>query len=141
MTVEGWKVPLGFVQAATENERVCRRFLGELVERGLPYDAGLLVVIDGGQGLYQAVRSGLAGHACVQRGQYHKRRNVVSYLPQSEQAGVRRKLEAAYGHSTYECGPGGPGGAQTGVGADEPSRLCAAWRKASEKPSRSTVWA
>ncbi len=102
VTLEGQKVPLGFVQAATENERVCRRFLAELVERGLQYEAGLLVVIDGGKGLYKAVRSVLQGHACVQRCQYHKRQNVVSYLPKSEQAGLRRKLEAAYGHSTYE---------------------------------------
>ena len=102
VTLEGQKVPLGFVQAATENERVCRRFLAELVERGLQYEAGLLVVIDGGKGLYKAVRSVLQGHACVQRCQYHKRQNVVSYLPKSEQAGVRRKLEAAYGPSTYE---------------------------------------
>ena len=99
VTLEGQKVPLGFVQAATENERVCRRFLAE---RGLQYEAGLLVVIDGGKGLYKAVRSVLQGHACVQRCQYHKRQNVVSYLPKSEQAGVRRKLEAAYGPSTYE---------------------------------------
>jgi transposase-like protein len=29
VTLDGQKIPLGFVQAATENERVCRRFLGE----------------------------------------------------------------------------------------------------------------
>ena len=92
VTLEGQKVPLGFVQAATENERVCRRFLAELVERGLQYEAGLLVVIDGGKGLHKAVRSVLQGHACVQRCQYHKRQNVVSYLPKSEQA--RRSSKA-----------------------------------------------
>ena len=47
VTVDGQKIPLGFVQAATENERVCRRFLADLVDRGLQYEAGLLVVIDG----------------------------------------------------------------------------------------------
>ena len=45
VTLDGQKIPLGFVQAATENERVCRAFLAELVDRGLQYDAGLLVVI------------------------------------------------------------------------------------------------
>ena len=69
------------MQAATGNERVCRRFLSDLVERGLQYEAGLLVVIDGGKGLYKSV---LEGPACVQRCQYHKRQNVVSYLPKSE---------------------------------------------------------
>ena len=37
----------------------------------------------------------------VQRCQYHKRQNVVSYLPKSEQSGIRRKMEAAYGKPTY----------------------------------------
>ena len=44
----------------------------------------------------------MKGHACVQRCQYHKRQNVVSPLPQGEQAGVRWKIEAAYNQSTYE---------------------------------------
>jgi len=101
VTLDGQKIPLGFVQAATENERVCRRFLSDLVERGLQYEAGLLVVIDGGKGLYKSVMSVLKGHACVQRCQYHKRQNVVSYLPKSEQARIRRKMEAAYGKPTY----------------------------------------
>ena len=101
VTLDGQKIPLGFVQAATENERVCRRFLSDLVERGLQYEAGLLVVIDGGKGLYKSVMSVLKGHACVQRCQYHKRQNVVSYLPKSEQVRIRRKMEAAYGKATY----------------------------------------
>ena len=101
VTLDGQKIPLGFVQAATENERVCRRFLSDLVERGLQFEAGLLVVIDGGKGLYKAVMSVLKGHACVQRCQYHKRQNVASYLPKSEHSGIRRKMEAAYGKPTY----------------------------------------
>ena len=90
------------MQAATENERVCRRFLADLVERGLQYEAGLLVVIDGAKGLYKAVMSVLKGHACVQRCQYHKRQNVVSYLAKGEQTRIRSKMEAAYGKDTYE---------------------------------------
>ena len=103
VTLDGQKIPLGFVQAATENERVCRRFLSDLVERGMQYESGLLVVIDGGKGLYKAVMSVLKGHACVQRCQYHKRQNVVSYLSKSEQSGIGRKMEAAYGQPTYEA--------------------------------------
>ena len=95
VTLDGQKIPLGFVQAATENERVCRRFLSDLVERGMQYESGLLVVIDGGKGLYKGVMSVLKGHACVQRCQYHKRQNVVSYLSKSEQSGIGRKMEAA----------------------------------------------
>lgn len=102
VTLDGQKVPLGFVQAATENERVCRRFLSDLVDRGLQYEAGLLVVLDGGKGLHKAVTSVLKGHVCVQRCQYHKRKNVESYLGKGEQARIGRQMEAAYKQSSYE---------------------------------------
>jgi len=102
VTLDGQKIPLGFVQAATENERVCRRFLADLVDRGLQYEAGLLVVIDGAKGLYKAVMSTLKGYASVQRCQYHKRKNVESYLPKCEQSRIRRKMEVAYSKPTYE---------------------------------------
>ena len=103
VTLDGQKIPLGFVEAATENERVCRRFLSELVDRGLQYEAGLLVVIDGAKGLHKAVTSVLKGHACVQRCQYHKRKNIESYLPKREQSRIRRKLETAYAKPTYDA--------------------------------------
>jgi putative transposase len=103
VTLDGQKIPLGFVQAATENERVCRRFLSDLVERGMQYEAGLLVVMDGAKGLYKAVMSVLKGYLCVQRCQYHKRQNVGSYLSKSEQSGIHRKMEAAYGKPTYKA--------------------------------------
>ena len=90
------------MQAATENERVCRRFLAELVERGVAVRSRAARGDRWREGPVQGGAVGAPGHACVQRCQYHKRQNVVSYLPKSEQAGVRRKLEAAYGHSTYE---------------------------------------
>ena len=57
VTLDGHKIPLGFVQAATENESVCRSFLADLVERGLQFESGLLVVLDGAKGLYKAVMS------------------------------------------------------------------------------------
>ncbi len=39
VTLEGKKVPLGFIQAATENERVTRQFIQQLIQRGLRYEA------------------------------------------------------------------------------------------------------
>ena len=102
VTVDGHKIPLGFVQAATENESVCRSFLADLVDRGLQFESGLLVVLDGAKGLYKAVMSVLQGYVCVQRCQYHKRKNVISYLPKSEQSRIRRQMEAAYGKPTHE---------------------------------------
>ena len=38
----------------------------------------------------------------IQRCQWHKRENVVSYLDKENQATFRRKLQAAYGLPTYE---------------------------------------
>jgi putative transposase len=55
----------------------------------------LLVVIDGAKGLYKAVMSTLKGYADVQRCQYHKRKNIESYLPKCEQSRIRRKMEIA----------------------------------------------
>ena len=140
VTLDGQKIPLGFVQAATENERVCRRFLSDLVERGLQYEAGLLVVIDGGKGLYKSVMSVLKGHACVQRCQYHKRQNVVSYLPKSEQVRIRRKMEALR-QTDVRGGLGRAGRAQTGLETDEPVRPGQSRGRLRKRPTRSTGWA
>jgi transposase-like protein len=101
VTIQGDKVVLGFVQTATENEAVCSTFLRGLVERGLKSDAGLLVVIDGAKGLRKAVDRVLGSRATVQRCQWHKRENVVRYLPTGRQAAFRRKLQAAYERPTY----------------------------------------
>jgi transposase-like protein len=67
VTLKGDKVLLGFVQTATENERVCRQFLRSLLARGLRYQQGLLVLLDEGKGLYKAVTQILAGYVRVQR--------------------------------------------------------------------------
>jgi transposase-like protein len=102
ITIQGKKVPLGFVQAPSESERVCRQFINDLIRRGLRYEQGLLVVIDGSKGLYSAIRKALDGYVCIQRCQWHKRENIVSYLPKGQQDGMRRKLRQAYDHETEE---------------------------------------
>lgn len=101
VTVTGEKVMLGFVQTGTENTQVVGDFLNELVGRGLRTENGLLVVIDGSKGLRAAVKKTFKDKALVQRCQWHKRENVVRYLPKSEQEPMRRKLQKAYGKATY----------------------------------------
>ena len=101
VTMEGEKVVLGFVQTATENERTCSAFLRGLLDRGLKIEAGLLCVIDGAKGLRKAVDKVFGDKAAVQRCQWHKRENVVSYLPPSKQATFRQKLQRAYDQPTY----------------------------------------
>ena len=101
VTIKGEKVVLGFVQTATENERVCSAFLRGLLDRGLNVDQGVLCVIDGAKGLRKAVDKVLASKAAVQRCQWHKRENVVRYLSTSQQGRFRRKLQRAYDQLTY----------------------------------------
>jgi len=101
ITCTGEKVLLGFVQTATENERVCAAFLRELVDRGLKMAQGLLCVLDGAKGLRKALQTVFGAQAVVQRCQWHKRENVVAYLPKGEQATWRRKLQVAYERPRY----------------------------------------
>jgi putative transposase len=112
VTLSGEKVVLGFVQTATENEPVCTSFLRGLVERGLKYDPGLLVVLDGAKGLRKAVDKVFGKQAAVQRchpgraslpwlDRWHKRENVLGYLPTGWQPAFKRKLSVAYEKPTY----------------------------------------
>jgi transposase-like protein len=101
VTLSGEKVVLGFVQTATENEPVCTSFLRGLVERGLKYDHGLLVVLDGAKGLRKAVDKVFGKKAAVQRCHWHQRENVLGYLAEGLKPVVKRKLSAAYEKPTY----------------------------------------
>ena len=96
VTMDGHKIPLGFVQAATENERVCRQFIDSLIDRGLQYQQGLLCLIDSSKGLYSAITKALDGYVAIQRCQWHKRENVISYLPKQNQEEVKNALRDAY---------------------------------------------
>lgn len=95
LVLDGKKVVLGFVGTATENETVCAEFLRRLVDRGLSFEKGLLVAIDGAKGLRKAVDRVFAGHALVQRCQWHKRENVVRYLGEAQKQAVRDRLQHA----------------------------------------------
>ncbi len=85
---KGHKHPLGLREGTTENKGVCRALLSDLIERGLTFDDGILVVIDGGKALRAAVNSVFGRMAVVQRCQIHKRRiNRPSGLDQPAAAG------------------------------------------------------
>ncbi len=88
LTLPGQKKVLGFVQTATENEPVCVK-------------PGLLCIIDGATGLRTAIRTVFGAQVLIQRGQWHKRENVVRYLPKTQQAAWRRRLQQAYEGPTY----------------------------------------
>ncbi len=101
VTTTGEKRILGLVQTATENKAVCAQFLQALVERGVAPTGRLLVVLDGAKGLRAAVAEVFGARADVQRCQWHKRENVVRYLPKREQGVWRRKLQTAYAQRAY----------------------------------------
>ena len=101
VTIDGHKVPLGFVQAVSENERVCRQFVDALIDRGLQYHQGLLCLIDGSKGLRAALTKALSGYVAIQRCQWHKRENVIAYLPKSQQDEIRKALHDAYDKEAY----------------------------------------
>jgi transposase-like protein len=101
LTVHGEKLLLGFVQTGTENATTCADFLKGLVARGLRYERGLLVILDGNKGLRAGVEAVFGAETPVQRCQFHKRENVIAYLPKTQQDVWRGKLAEAYAQPTY----------------------------------------
>ena len=101
LTIKGEKVPLGFVQATTENGPAVNGLLRDLVARGVAFTEGILCVIDGSKALDSAVNEVFGNCALIQRCQWHKRENVVSYLNESDKETYRRRLQKAYQESDH----------------------------------------
>ena len=104
ITADGTKVPVGLWDGSTENKTVVRSLLADLVERGLAFDDGLLVVIDGAKALSAAVREVFGAKALIQRCQLHKRRNLGEHLPDQDTAWVHAKLVKAFNHPDPDTG-------------------------------------
>ena len=102
ITIDGGKVVLGIEQMNAENSRSVGQFIDKLIERGLNYEKGLLVVVDGSKGIIKAVREKFIGYALIQRCQHHKKENVVSYLSPGQQKLWRIKLGQAYNAGSYK---------------------------------------
>lgn len=102
VSISGLKIPLGFIQSGTENSRAIKELLSNLVDRGLQYNEGLLVVIDGSKGIYKAVKEVFDNHAVIQRCQWHKRENVLSYLPESKHEAYKKRINKAYNRESYQ---------------------------------------
>ena len=95
---------------ADGQEQVVTPFLRSLGERGLDVSQGLLVIVDGGKGLRAAVRKAFRHRALVQRCQWHKRENVVSYVATREQPVVAAASPARLQPSGVRRGPRPPSG-------------------------------
>ena len=90
------KIPVGVWEGDTENTTVVKHLLADLVERGLRFEAGLLVVIDGGKALAAGIKRVFGKHAVVQRCALHKRRDVGDYLAPELARRIDRQLKAAF---------------------------------------------
>lgn len=74
VTIDGTKIPVGLRLGDTENKTVVTALLADIIDRGLDYSKGLLVVIDGAKAIFHAIADKWGGLALIQRCQIHKRR-------------------------------------------------------------------
>ena len=102
VTIEGEKIPLGFLQTHSENSGPIKDLLNKLIERGLNFEKGLLCVIDGSKGIHKAVKETFGPKAVIQRCQWHKRENVLNYLNEKDREIYKRRINKAYQFDTYE---------------------------------------
>ena len=75
-----------------------------LGDRGLRFEQGLLVVIDGGKALAAGVKRVFGKHAVVQRCVLHKRRDVSDYLSPELARRIHRQLAAAFNDPDWTRG-------------------------------------
>lgn len=99
---EGKKRILGIVEGGSENSTVVKTLLEDLIERGLDATRPRLYVLDGGKALHKAVRELFGNDVNIQRCQVHKKRNVLSHLPQSEQGNISISIAMAYKEFDYD---------------------------------------
>ena len=103
VNIDGTKQILGFREGSSENADVCVSLLEDMVRRGLRSEGRpVLVIIDGSKALHAAIDRFFGAWAVVQRCEIHKRRNVLSHLPEKYQSQFGRKLSAAYKMKTFD---------------------------------------
>ena len=93
---KGNKRVLGLHEGSTENTRVVKALLCDLIERGLDADCARLWVIDGGKALRRGITECFGTLALVQRCQEHKRRNVLEHLPEAMKQGISKAMRQAW---------------------------------------------
>jgi transposase-like protein len=93
---DGRKRMLGVIEGGSENSEVVKALLADLVERGLDPSEPRLYTIDGSKALAKAIKDTFGDKAVIQRCQVHKKRNVLSHLPESEKSRVGKSISLAY---------------------------------------------
>lgn len=100
---DGKKQILGLAEGGSENSEVVKSLLSDLVDRGLNPREPRLYVLDGGKALHKAVKDTFGDRAAIQRCQVHKKRNVLSRLPDSEKENVSAAISLAYLEFEYDA--------------------------------------
>ena len=96
---EGKKQVLGLREGNTENSRVAKALLRDLVERGLDPERARLFVIDGAKALTSAILKVFGSLGAIHRCHLHKERNVLGHLPDHMHQNVKSVLREAWGLS------------------------------------------
>jgi transposase-like protein len=102
ITIKGDKIPLGFIHTTTEDSKSIKELLRDLIRRNFKFREGIFTITDGATGLIKAVKEIFGKYSVPQRCVWHKRENVVSYLPKIIQETYRGKLQRAYNEPEYE---------------------------------------
>jgi len=103
ITSDGTKIPVGLRHGDTENGTLVTALLADLVDRGLDYSGGLLVIIDGAKALASAVKKVFGARALIGRCQLHKAR-IEDHLPKGDRGRVRQRLIEAFNHPDPDQG-------------------------------------
>jgi len=93
---EGKKQVLGLREGNTENGRVVKSLLRDLVERGLDPQRARLFVVDGAKALSSAITSVFGSLGAIHRCQIHKERNILGHLPDHMHQNVKSVLREAW---------------------------------------------
>lgn len=102
VTDQGDKIPLGFIHAPSEHSGPVMELFRNLKDRGLKYDKGILFVVDGSKGFRKAIVQVFGAKAVIQRCVWHKRENLLKYLPEDEHDAVKRDMRNAFEQPSYE---------------------------------------
>jgi putative transposase len=98
----GRKHVLGLRQGKTENAEVVKDLLCSLRDRGVDTTRPTLFCLDGAKALRAAVKTVFGDNAVIQRCQFHKIRNVESYLSKTHGSEAHRRMNDAYAQTHYE---------------------------------------
>jgi len=102
INTDGKKHMLGLIAGGSENSIAVKGLLDDLIKRGLDPTLPRLFVLDGSKALHKGVQDTFGSNSPIQRCQVHKKRNVLSYLPDSQKDWVGIQISMAYMEFDYD---------------------------------------